>query len=155
MSEYRIYFILRPPTCNKCVPKNICPPAPMLGCFEQSADVIESRIRTALRMRFRKFCCKVQSILHSDTHYCRLRETLQVIFPSNPSTRFGEYNHYVMTTYRVFPESHFSKFTQSNTHVPTQDYSITTIDQKQVTGDTEIVQAAVHYSQWEFQALKH
>jgi len=24
VSDYRIYFILRPPTGNKCVPKNIC-----------------------------------------------------------------------------------------------------------------------------------
>jgi hypothetical protein len=194
-------------------------------------------------VRVRKFCFKVQSILHSDTNYCRLRKTQQVIFHSNPWRRLGEYNRYVMTTYRVFPESHFSEISQgrvqvkrdgtrwrtggevkgklangvvastllntsehgvssitaadahtsaassrlnwrpcrfkwtrpfrrktkcgfcacaitfqtpSNTHVPTQDYSV--YNHRPIASDRrerEIVQAAVHHSQWAFEALKH
>lgn len=122
MSEYRIYFILRPPAGNKCVPKNICPLQVRRNVLK-SSDVFGSRIRT-LRMRVRKFCFKVQLILHSDTNDCRLRKTQQVTFHSNPWSRFGQYNHYVISTYRVFPGSPFSKITQGNTHVPTKDYSV-------------------------------
>ena len=125
MSEYRIDIILRPPTGNKCLPKNVCPLQLRRIVFNSLLMSLESLIRTALRVRVRIFCFEVQSILHSDTNYCRLRKTQQVIFHSNPWTRFGEYNHVVLTTYRVFPERKFSKMTQGNTHVPTQVYSRT------------------------------